>query len=293
MNVSSQKTSFNLNAHGMNCPDPRCVLPICVNVKLQATRHTNSPQRDKQNRHANEDTSRRSVNRQRSGDCKESLPLVQSVLAHNTEEQLLKELKDFERVFQNQKDQFDSSFLESLGITQPNINPLLDHTGREDWNNVGSQQVPHATEYDPILDMEMNNDLQFPANSEPDKSISDPSEDLQPSSYLEQFGPMSPYAVALEKEEDKTAKRTKHDHHDMATEFPPGSNAIKGIVSSLEDSKKQLRGHQFKESNKLFGILSEILRMFECPMSADLEAFYVQTLQKALKEIQNAVPFNM
>lgn len=293
MNMSSQKTGLNLNAHGINCPDPRCVLPICVNLKLQATRHANSPQRDKQNRHASEDTSCRSVNRQRSGNCKESLPLTQSVLAHNAEEQLLKELKDFERVFQNQNVEFDSTFLESLGIARPNVNPLLGHTGREDWNNVGSQQVPHPTDYDPILDMEMNTASQFPANAEPDKSISDLNEDLQLPSYLEQFGPLSPYVVALEKEDDKTTKRTKHDHHDIATEFPPGFNAIKGTVNSLEDSKKELSGLQFKETNKLFGILSEILRMFECPMSADIEAFYVQTLQKALKEIQNAVPFNM
>ena len=308
MNRSSKKSGLNFDAHGINCSDTRCVLPVCVNWKL-STRHVNSPQVDKQDRHT-ADTSLRSVSQQRSGDCKESLSLNQSVLAHDAEEQLRKDLEHFERVFQSQRDEFQSTFLESLGITQPNANALHGHTGQEDWNNVGSQQVPQVPDYDPILDMGMNIASQFPENAEqiyekgstfkasPHSSISDPIEDSQLFSYFEQFVQMNPYVVASEEKENKTAKRTKRDHHhhyDVTGKIPTaGSNAIKE-TSSLEDNKEQLCRLPFKEkcTNKLFGILSEILRMFESPMSADLEAFYVQILQKALKDIQNPVRLNV
>lgn len=301
-NMSSQKTGLNFNAHGRNCSDPRCVLPLCVNWKLSIG-HASPPKKDKQTRHTNEDTTGQGVCRSRSGECKEALFQNQTVLAHDAvHEQLLEELKEFERVFQSKKDQFESSFLEALGIHQPNVYPLR---GQDDWKNIGLQQVPHIIDYEPLLDKQMNAASRFPVNAEqtcmtgytfdvpPDKSVSDSTEDPLCLSHLDQFIAMDSYVVGLAKEERNTAKRTRQDHKDFASQLPTGSNTIKETVSSLEENncKEKNRGLKCKskDTNKLFGILSEILRMFESPMSAEREAFYVQVLQKALREIQNAV----
>lgn len=302
--MSSQQTGLNFDAHGRNCSDRRCVLPPCVNWKLSIG-HASPPKKDKKTHCTNEDTSGQGVSQLRSGGCKESLSQNQTILAHNAgHEQLLEELKEFERVFQSKKDQFDSSFLEALGIPQPNAYPLR---GQGDWKNIGIQQVPHITDYEPLLDKPMNAASCFPVNAEqtcktgstfevpPDKS--DSTEDPLCLSHLDQFIAMDSYVVGPAEEERNTAKRTRRDRKDIASELPTGSNTIKETVSSLEvnNREKKNRGSKSKskDTNKLFGILSEILRMFESPMSAEREAFYVQILQKALKEIQNAVVLNV
>lgn len=294
---------LNLAAHGINCADTRCVLPFCVNLKL-TTWHNNAPQN--RNHHTSEEE-----------DCKEVFPTQSGVLDHATEQQLLQELDEFQRIVESQKcddPEFQSSFIEYLGIIPPNGNPLLAHTGQDDfqlraskgtascnWNKAGNQLVPHVTNnYVPTLDMEVETFISLSTDAErlapPGKSISESTEDLAHLSHLEQFMPMDSYLSAVsDKKEGMTTKRTRNDdHQDIGAKIPPPpTGAAKKTVGSRQDHKEQLGGKQPKNPNKLFGILADILRMFENPMSAELEAFYLHVLQGALKEIQSKVPFNI
>lgn len=243
-----------------------------------------------------------------------SFPLTQCV--HDVEEQLLKDLEDFQRVFERLQGEVKCTSLESLGITQTNGNPLLSNTEQEDvqtcayktsasWNNVGSQHVPYATDYNPILDMRMNTASRFPVNANqtceqgytfnvpPEKSISDPTGDLQLFSHLEQFIQKNSNAVVLEKKEEMAANCTRNNHQDIANKSPTKSCTFKKTVSSLEDSTGHLPGLQSQHTNKLFAIFSEMLRLLENPESAAHVASYIQILQKALNEMRNAVPFNV
>ena len=179
------------------------------------------------------------------------------VRGHNNDERFLqfqREVQEFERV------QFHIS--EYLAI-KPNVNPL--HEVYPEVDKVGSQQVPQVTSYGPIQD-----------NEKP----------TTPNFDLEQFIAIDSSVVPPEKKEVVKNKCTRNDHADIPIEFSVGPSAFKETVSSLEESKEQLQGIQAKGTNKIFGILSEILHVLESPMSAELEAFCIQVLQKAHKDIQ-------
>lgn len=66
------------------------------------------------------------------------------------------------------------------------------------------------------------------------------------------------------------------------------SDAVNGSLRGLKVNKG---GHHDKKSrsveqpNNLFRVLSEMMRLFELPMSRDLEASYVEVLEMALAEI--------
>lgn len=178
------------------------------------------------------------------------------VRGQNNDERFLqfqRDVQEFERV------QFNIS--EYLAI-KPNVNPLQVYP---EVDKVGSQQVPQITSYGLIQD-----------NEKP----------TIPNFDLEQFISIDSYVVPSEKKEDVKIKCTQNDHVDIPIEFPAGPSAFKETVSSLEESKEQLQGIQAKGPNKIFGILSEILHVLETPMSAELEAFCVQVLQKAHEDIQ-------
>ena len=162
--------------------------------------------------------------------------------------QTLGEVQEFEQV------QFNIS--ESLAI-RPNVNPLPAYPAMD---KVRNQQVSQATSYGPMEDIE-NFDL-------------------------EQFISIDSYAVPPENKEDIKNKCTQNDHADIPTEFPVGASAFKETFYSLEESKEQTQGIQTKGIKKIFGILSEILHVLEAPMSAELEAFCIQVLQKAHEDIQ-------
>lgn len=265
MNSSSKQNRLDWEEHGMNCSDPHCVLPVCVNWKL--FRQAIARQSGRQICHTRVDTRRKDVNRQRSG----------PVLGHDTEEwllQLQRDVQEFERV---------QSRVESLGTSEPNVNPL-----QVKWTN-GSQQIPQATGHGPMQDMEKPTSW-FPKNTlrkyEKGPALKVPPDKSIPNFDLEQFIPIDSYVVAPENKEDMETKCIPNDHAEIPTEFPVGPNAFKETVCSLEESKEQLQGIQSKGTNQIFGILSEILHTLEAPMSAELEAFCVQVLRKAHQEIQ-------
>ena len=177
------------------------------------------------------------------------------VRGHNNDERFLqfqRDVQEFERV------QFNIS--EYLAIKR-NVNPLQVFPAVD---KVGSQRVSQVTSYSPIQDTE---------------------KPTIPNFDLEQFIPIDSYVVPPEKEDTKN-KCTQNDHADIPTEFPVGPSAFKDTVCSLEESKEQLQGIQAKGTNKIFGILSEILHVLEAPMSTELEAFCIQVLQKAHEDIQ-------
>lgn len=182
-------------------------------------------------------------------------PRSRPVGGHNDERflQFQRDVQEFERV------QFNIS--EYLAI-KPNVNPLQAHPGVD---KMGSQQVPQVASYGPVQD-----------NEKP----------TIPNFDLEQFISIDPYVVPPEKKEDIKNKCAQNDHADIPIEFPVGPSAFKETVCTLEESKEQLQGIQAKGTNKIFGILSEILHVLEAPMSAELEAFCIQVLQKAHEDIQ-------
>lgn len=180
------------------------------------------------------------------------------VRGHINDEQFLqfqREVQEFERV------QFNIS--EYLAV-KPNVNPLQVYQAVD---KVGSQQVSQVTSYGPMQDIE---------------------KPTIPNFDLEQFVSIDSFVVPPEKKEDiKNDKCPQNDHADIQTEFPVGPSVLKETVCSQKESKEQLQGIQAKGTNKIFGILSEILHVLEAPMSAELEAFCIQVLQKAHKDIQN------
>ena len=236
----------------MNCSDPHCVLPVCINWKVfgQAIARQN----DRQIKcHTRVDTRRKDASQPKSG----------PVLGHDNLERFLqfeREVKEF--------DQIQSNFSERTKVPR-------------------NQQVSQATSYGPLpASWFPQNTLQTDAKASaftPNKTI--------PNFDLEQFIPID--VVPLEKKEDMNNKCTQNDHAGIPTAFPVGTSAFteRESVCSLEESKKQIQGIQSKGTNKIFGILSEILHVLEAPMSAELEAFCIQVLQKAHEEIQTVSRF--
>ena len=186
----------------------------------------------------------------RSKDAKQ--PRSGPVRGHNNDQRFLqfqREVQEFERVQLN--------ISEYLAGNKPTVNPLQVYP---EVDKVESQQVPQVTSYGPMQDKE---------------------KPTIPNFDLEQFISIDSYVVPPEKKEDMKSKCTQNDHVDIPIELPLGRSAF-----SLEESKEQLQGIQAKGTNKIFGILSEILHVLEAPMSAELEAFCIQALQKALEDIQ-------
>ena len=279
MNNSTFKV--NLASHGKYCPDPFCVLPLCVNEKLRASSRSKPTQRNKRSRVGSGIGGHRNEKLQRSELYKDAKLLSQAHLSEDKDDetlsQLLEELEDLDKYFQSGKGDFECSLNGPGGASSQNANPPLNHTKQKDFqllpldptvclSQLGNQQLPYAM-----------NDL-----------------NLDP----EQFIPMDPYLCPSSvKKHDTEAEGAWSG--DQIIKIQSASTAIEEIASGPEDNKeelretkkrpKQQRQKQPNNTNKLFGILSEILRMLEDPMSVDLEAFYVQVLQKALTEIRGAV----
>ena len=304
--TSALQKSLDYAAHGSNCSDTRCVLPVCVNFKL-ATRHSNTPHKDKQNRHAGGDTSYIAVDSWQISKASKEMSLNQAVLDHDVEKQLLEDLEEFEKIFESRIADFGDQvgFKDPFEIGQQR-NSLPTYTTQGDCQvrrqasreKKGSHQ-PNVTDYGPIFNTSRRTIFTSPAVPTVG-SIPDSSEDPLLPNYYEQFMRMDQNSDCVH----MTAKRTR-THQDMmpadtaimektaasikgTTEQPQGIPT--SFPGSLSPAPPEVEGIQPKPTNKMFGVLAEILRMFEKPMSAEVEAFFVQVLQKALKEIKNAVP---
>jgi len=251
MNRSSQQKRLDWGEHGMNCSDPHCVLSVCINWKVfgQAIARQNDRQI---NGHTRVDPRRKDASQLKSG------PLP----GQDNDEQFLQFLREVQEI-----DQIPSNFSE--------------------WTKVPrKQQVSQAASHGPmntswLPQNTLQTDKKSPAfKVRPDKII--------PNFDLEQFISIDPYVNSPEKKEVMKNKCTQNDCAGISTEFPVGPSAFREreTVCSLGESKEQLQGIQSKGINKIFGILSEILHVLEAPMSAELEAFCIQVLQKAHEEIQ-------
>lgn len=235
----------------MNCSDPHCVLSVCINWKVfgQAIARQNDRQI---NSHTRVDPRRKDASQLKSG------PL----LGQDNDVQFLQFLKEVQEI-----DQFQSDFSERTKVPR-------------------KQQVSQATSHGPM------NTSWFPQNTlQTDKKSPVRPDKIIPNFDLEQFISIDPYVNPPEKKEVMKNKCPQNDCVGISTEFPIGPSAFREreTVCSLGESKEQLQGIQSKGTNKIFGILSEILHVLEAPMSAELEAFCIQVLQKAHEEIQRKV----
>ena len=284
---SALQKNLDYAAHGSNCSDTRCVLPVCVNFKL-ATRHSNTPHKDKQNRHAGGDTSYIAVDSWQISKASKEMSLNQAVLDHDVDKQLLEDLEEFEKFFESRIADFGDQvgFKDSFEIGQQR-NSLPTYTTQGDCQVLGQASrekkgsQPNVTDYGPIFNTSRRTIFTSPAVPTVG-SIPDSSEDPLLPNYYEQFMRMDQNSDCVH----MTAKRTR-THQDM---MPADTAIMEKTAASIKGTTEQPQGIQPKPTNKMFGVLAEILRMFEKPMSAEVEAFFVQVLQKALKEIKNAVP---
>jgi len=323
----------NLASHGKYCPDPFCVLPLCVNEKLRASSRNKPTQKNKRGRVTSGIDGHRNGKLQRSELYKDAKLLSQAHLSEDHDDetlsQLLEELEDLEKYFQSGKGDFQCSLNGPSGAASQNANPSLNHTEQKDFqllpldptvslSQLGNQQPSYAMN-SPVSEKRIcptrEATVHFLTEDEfyTDEKISawkfvprKPTATFAESDDLnldpEQFISMDPYLCPSSVKKHDTEAESAWSG-DQTIKIQSASTAIEEIASSPEDNKeelretkkrpKQQRQKQPNNTNKLFGILSEILRMLEDPTSVDLEAFYVQVLQKALTEIRGAVAKNL
>ena len=306
--------SFDNAFHGKNCSDTLCVLPQCVNFKLQ-TRHTNTLQKDKQRNCTGRDMapSDVAVNIRKNNDRDKLMSLNQAILDHDAEKQLLDDIQEFERILEGQMADFGPHpgfNRDFYKIDQQNSSPS--YTAREDCQ-VSTQthplpsysskddvqflrQIPaeearkhqrEPPEYDTLFD---RGGATFKEPSNP-KMIHSTESNQDPIflNYYEQFTSTDESAHRPMKESQgrSTAKRTRTDPETIT--LPVSTTNVEKTACHILGTTEQLTCMQRKPSQSVFGILSQILHMFEKPRSAEVEAIFVHVLQKALRDIQSAV----
>ena len=303
--MNTSKFKVNLAAHGKNCSDLRCVLPVCVNWRL-ANSHKNLKPNNKRNWDTSEGDSGRSDGKLQRGEASSKVePQTQSGSSENhdyeTLKNLLDDLEDLDDLIQSGH---QDEFRPFKGTATLKTDLLLNHSNQEDlhhlppdaasWNQPANQLPSYPfskKENRPTTQNRYENSSAFPFLSNDSVARyneSDFSLQLDP----ESFTPMAPYVANM------TSNGASFDGQDCYNgKIQSPSTVVENIVFSLKESSRQLRGgtscpkkpldEPASKSNRLFGILSEILQMFEDPMSVDLEAFYVQVLQKALTDIKD------
>lgn len=260
--------NVNLSAHGKNCSDVLCVLPVCVNWKLRwlANSRNKPTQENKRNRLTSDAHSDRDEKLQRSEICKETASITNFSSSEDRNDEtlkhLLEELEDFEEDFQIGKDDLRYS-LPSLPDPQHG-DPLLSSDSVISWNQLLNHQLPcdlmQVRETRKTSAQQLSNNVEAPSHKKraalevlPEKSAAMYSDIDFPTLDLEKFIPMDRY--------------------------------VRPTYNKQEPRKYRL-AEQPNNTSKLFGVLSEILRLFELPMSRDVEIFYIEVLQRALAEIR-------
>ena len=244
----------NLAKHGENCSDLSCPLPICVNWRLQKIRLGNHPQKDKQR----------------------GLPRAGS--KRNRHEHL--QTREF----------FDKQHHAPLCITDDNEEERLMEQLLVDLEEI-QNDVQGATGGDPMAPLEAipnwpSLPLGAPCHPPTNQAHQPvfaffPSQPSNPADSgcllpdLEQFIPLDPYVTNKPNPSPFTvpafAVRESTDQSRVKMSIP-GEQPLQAPNKSC----------------KLFGILSEIFRMFEEPATAHLQTIYEQVLQRALREIKSA-----
>ena len=122
---------------------------------------------------------------------------------------------------------------------------------------------------------QMSTALEVPTDKSMAHYMGTDSLELDPGEFI----PMDPYVSLKSTKNCTIGKRLQNGD----------SNDVDGSLRGLKVNKV---GHHDKKSrsvekpNNLFRVLSEIMRMFELPMSRDLEASYCQVLEMALAKIR-------
>ena len=321
----------NLLAHGKNCSDKFCVLPLCVNWKLACSRN-NSPPTNKRNRNTTgDDDSRRNGKLQRNAACKE-LTLLDKTSQDSEDyddeklKKLLEDLEDLEEDVKTGKYDFQYSLIDTSGDASQNANLLANQSKQDDlqplipsdqsatsWNQLSTDhQLPYGIS-NTVLDINVCQTKKATTQvltkaelyTHKETSVLEVLPDISTvncteTDFLEQFIPIDPYVCPVRMKEPIASNYENAWSNIQGTVRDPStSTAIEEIVQRLKYNKQEL--HEMKSrpkelpkaqpdnTNKLFGILSEILRLFEGPTTVDLEVFYIRVLQKALEEIRGKV----
>lgn len=247
---------MNLATHGENCSDLSCPLPMCVNWRLQKSRRGNHPQKDKQR----------------------GLPRAGSKRNRHEHSQT-REFFDKERhaPICITDDGEEGTFLEQLLIDLEEIqNDVQGATGGDpmgpleailNWpslpSGMGALCHPPTNQAHQSVFAFLPSEPSNPANSR--CQLQDPEQFISLHSYVTNKPNPPPFtAPGIAVMEPKEQRQ--------------------GKMSILSEQPMQAPN----KSCKLFGILSEIFKMFEEPTTAHLHTIYEQVLQRALGEIKSA-----
>lgn len=297
-NAPTFRGSLDYDVHGKNCADIFCVLPQCVNFKLR-TRHVSTFRKDKPDSQAcgaSADTTANIL--QNSNNDSNVASLGRAILDHDAEKQLLDELEEYERFLERQV---------------ANMAPQLGFSGCFGYNPKEDCQVPRQTDslhcYSPKRDGQTPGEtarnhqpysrdygakfegrrstFMKPSNSAVRLNKESDEDPFFPSFY-EQFPSRDQFTVPVKRSGDiHAAKRTRKDSSMAKTMPVPATIVREKTACPFSSASEQFLGTHSDPSRMVFGILAQILHMFEKPMSAEAETFFVHVLQKALREIQN------
>lgn len=246
----------NLAKHGENCSDLSCPLPICVNWRLQKSRRGNHPQNDKQRglpRAGSKRNRHEHLQTREFFNKEHHAPLC--ITDDNEEgrlmEQLLVDLEEIQNGFQG------ATGGDPMGPSGAILNwPSLPC-------GIGGLCHPPANQaHQPVFAF-LPSQSSNPADS--GCQLPDPEQFISLHSYVTNKPNPPPFTAPAIPVMESTAQRQ-------------GKMSIPGEQPLQAPNK----------SCKLFGILSEIFKMFEEPTTAHLHTIYEQVLQRALGEIKSA-----
>ncbi|XP_022801263.1 uncharacterized protein LOC111338957 [Stylophora pistillata] len=298
--------NLEYGVHGKNCEDIFCVLPQCVNFKLQ-TRNVSSSRKDKPNNHATGASGDRTASVLQNNNGSNTVSLNQAILDNNAEKKLLDDIAEIERFLEGQMGDTGPQpcFYGRFDIDEQNLLPP--YTSKEDFQV--SQQTDSLHRYNPKRDSQTPSEtarnhqpysrdygaeferkgynLVKPSNSVAGRNTESAENPLFPS-YYETFTSTDQFTVPLKKSEGiHAAKRSRKDPSVTKPMLVP-TTIVQGRTACHLSGARQFPCIQSKPSRMAFGVLTQIMHMFEKPMSADVEAFFVHVLQKALIEMRNA-----
>lgn len=309
-NAPTFRGSLDYDVHGKNCADIFCVLPQCVNFKLR-TRHVSTSRKDKPDSQAcgaSADTTANILQLQNSNNDSNVASLGRAILDHDAEKQLLDELEEYERFLERQvadmapQPGFSGCFgIEKQTTSFPLYNPKEDcqvprqtdslhcYSPKRDGQTPGEtarNHQPYSRDYGAKFEGRRSTFMK-PSNSAVRLNKESDEDPFFPSFY-EQFASIDQFTVPVKRSGDiHAAKRTRKDSSMTKTMPVPAFIVGKKTACHFSSASEQFLGTHSDPSRMVFGILAQILHMFEKPMSAEAETFFVHVLQKALREIQN------
>lgn len=249
--------AFKVNPaeHGENCSDLSCPLPMCVNWRLQKFRRGNRPQKDKQRGPPRAGSKRNRHEHLQTREFFDKDSRAPFCTTDDNEEgrlmeQLLVDLEEIQNDFQGATGSDPIGPLEAI-LKWPSLP-----------SGMGALCHPQANQaHKPVIDF-LSSEPSNPADS--GCLLQDPEQFISLDSYVTNKPnplPFTPPAAVMESTDQRLGKMSI-----------PGEQPLQAPNKSC----------------KLFGILSEIFKMFEEPTTAHLQTIYEQVLQRALREIKGA-----